>query len=214
MSPEVKSSALSRITSKDKIIRPMAALVLSGSLLVSDRTSSNVTPDTSYSDIQKTLRLDSELQVDIMGPLERTMSDAEIGSYVTRLFNESEELEASRLAEEERIAKEKEKEYEKKVYLAPPASSGVTAASLTNGQSVWDLLVSCEATGDWHINTGNGFYGGLQFDEGTWLSNGGGEYAPFAHLATREQQIEIAEKLRASRGYNPWPGCADKYGLR
>ncbi len=216
MSTEIKSSALSRITSKDKIVRPLVALVLSSSLFVSDHDSisSSVAPDTSYTDIQKTLRLDSELQDTRMGRLQRTMTDAEIGSLVTGLFMENEELQVAKRVEEERLAIEKEKENAKKVFLAPPTSSGVAAASIGEGQSVWDLLVSCEATGDWHINTGNGFYGGLQFDEGTWLSNGGGEYGPFAHLATREQQIEIAEKLRDSRGYNPWPGCADRYGLR
>jgi hypothetical protein len=79
---------------------------------------------------------------------------------------------------------------------------------------VWDDLVQCEATGDWHINTGNGYFGGLQFLTSTWLSNGGGEYAARADLATREQQIEIAENTRAGAGgFNPWPACARSLGL-
>ena len=71
----------------------------------------------------------------------------------------------------------------------------------------WDRLSMCESGGNWHINTGNGFYGGLQFDYGTWLSNGGGAYAPRADLATREQQIAVANRLYAARGSSPWPVC-------
>lgn len=79
--------------------------------------------------------------------------------------------------------------------------------------NVWDALARCESGGNWAINTGNGYYGGLQFNAGTWLSNGGGQYAPYAHLATREQQIDIAERLRAARGFKPWPACSRKLGL-
>jgi resuscitation-promoting factor RpfB len=71
----------------------------------------------------------------------------------------------------------------------------------------WDAVAACEAGGNWHINTGNGFYGGLQFDYGTWLSNGGGAYAPRADLASREQQIAIATKVYNARGSSPWPVC-------
>jgi uncharacterized protein YabE (DUF348 family) len=71
----------------------------------------------------------------------------------------------------------------------------------------WDAVAQCESGGNWHINTGNGFYGGLQFDYGTWLSNGGGAYAPRADLATREQQIAIATKVYDARGSSPWPVC-------
>jgi len=71
----------------------------------------------------------------------------------------------------------------------------------------WDRVAECESGGNWSINTGNGYYGGLQFDIRTWTSNGGDAYAPRADLATREQQIAIAEKVRAERGVSPWPTC-------
>ncbi|GAA0592449.1 resuscitation-promoting factor [Kutzneria viridogrisea] len=80
------------------------------------------------------------------------------------------------------------------------------------GDAVWDRIAQCESTGNWHINTGNGYYGGLQFDMGTWTSNGGGQYAPRADLASREEQIAIANKVRAARGYQPWE-CAGKLGI-
>jgi hypothetical protein len=79
---------------------------------------------------------------------------------------------------------------------------------------VWDRLAECESGGNWSINTGNGYYGGLQFNDGTWDANGGEQYAPYAHQATREQQIAIATKVRDNRGdYGAWPGCAKKLGL-
>lgn len=79
--------------------------------------------------------------------------------------------------------------------------------------SVWDQLVQCEATGDWSINTGNGFYGGLQFTQQTWEGFGGTQYAPRADLATREQQIAVAEKVQAAQGWGAWPACTSKMGL-
>jgi uncharacterized protein YabE (DUF348 family) len=81
--------------------------------------------------------------------------------------------------------------------VPPPSTSGLN----------WDAVAQCESGGNWHINTGNGFYGGLQFDYGTWLSNGGGAYAPRADLASREQQIAVANRLYAARGSSPWPVC-------
>jgi uncharacterized protein YabE (DUF348 family) len=71
----------------------------------------------------------------------------------------------------------------------------------------WDAVAQCESGGNWHINTGNGFYGGLQFDYSTWLAYGGGAYASRADLATREQQIAVATKLYDARGSSPWPVC-------
>ncbi|HET7320830.1 MAG TPA: transglycosylase family protein [Candidatus Saccharimonadales bacterium] len=88
-----------------------------------------------------------------------------------------------------------------------------SAAPVAPSGSVWDELAQCESGGNWAINTGNGFYGGVQFDYNTWLSNGGGAYAERADLATRDQQIAIASKVQAARGWSPWPACASKLGL-
>lgn len=90
-----------------------------------------------------------------------------------------------------------------------PASAPAVAAG-----SVWDSLAQCEATGNWFINTGNGFSGGLQFTPSTWLAYGGGQYAPEAWMATREQQIAVAEKVQAAQGWGAWPACTAKMGLR
>ncbi|MBO0851733.1 MAG: transglycosylase family protein [Pseudonocardia sp.] len=81
-------------------------------------------------------------------------------------------------------------------------------------RGAWDRLAKCEAGGNWRANTGNGYYGGVQFDAQTWRSNGGTKYAPLPHMATREEQITVAEKVRSQRGgYGAWPACSRKLGL-
>ena len=83
--------------------------------------------------------------------------------------------------------------------------------NFASGSTVWDSLAQCESGGNWAINTGNGYYGGLQFSLSTWRAYGGPGYP---HTASRETQIAIATKLRdASGGYGAWPGCAAKLGL-
>lgn len=95
---------------------------------------------------------------------------------------------------------------------AAPQPAPATAGGGVSGNT-WDRLAQCEASGKWDINTGNGYYGGLQFAPGTWISNGGGQYAALPHQATKEQQIAIAERVVAGQGFNPWPGCKAKLGL-
>ena len=88
-----------------------------------------------------------------------------------------------------------------------------TAPDVAEG-SVWDSIAQCEATGNWSINTGNGFSGGLQFTPSTWASFGGTEYASEAWQASREQQIAVAQKVQAAQGWGAWPACTAKLGLR
>jgi len=78
--------------------------------------------------------------------------------------------------------------------IAAPAANAAPA-------SAWDQVAACESGGDWHINTGNGYHGGLQFNAQTWQAYGGGEFAPTANQATREQQIVIAERTLANQGW-------------
>lgn len=97
-----------------------------------------------------------------------------------------------------------------------PVSAPVSgpAAPPVAGGGVWDAIAQCESGGNWSINTGNGYYGGLQFSYSTWLGYGGGAYAPTANLATREQQIAIAERVLAGQGWGAWPACTSRLGLR
>ncbi|MDQ3449762.1 MAG: transglycosylase family protein, partial [Actinomycetota bacterium] len=82
-----------------------------------------------------------------------------------------------------------------------------------SGGTVWDQLAQCESGGDWAINTGNGYYGGLQFSYDTWAAYGGGAYAETADQASREQQIAIAEKVQSAQGWGAWPACSAELGL-
>ncbi|MFC8919202.1 transglycosylase family protein [Streptomyces sp. NPDC057116] len=78
---------------------------------------------------------------------------------------------------------------------------------------VWEKVAACESTNDWKINSGNGYYGGLQFTQSTWEAYGGTRYAPRADLATKDQQIAIAEKVLKGQGPRAWPTCSVKAGL-
>ena len=98
---------------------------------------------------------------------------------------------------------------------AAGALTGAVGLATSAGASstVWDRVAACESGGNWSINTGNGFYGGLQFHPQTWTGFGGGRYAPFAHQATKAQQIEIAQKVLRVQGPNAWPVCSRRAGL-
>lgn len=95
-----------------------------------------------------------------------------------------------------------------------PAPQPVAAAPAAADGSAWDAIAQCESGGNWAIDTGNGYSGGLQFAPGTWTGHGGGEYAASASGATREQQIAVAESVLASQGWGAWPSCSAQAGLR
>jgi resuscitation-promoting factor RpfA len=100
------------------------------------------------------------------------------------------------------------------------AAAGIATAALATApgaeahpRTVWDGVAACESGGNWHINTGNGYYGGLQFAEQTWVAEGGRKYASRADRATRIQQIEVARRVLAAQGPYAWPVCGPRAGL-
>lgn len=94
------------------------------------------------------------------------------------------------------------------------AARVVRVGTFIDDGAVWDRLAFCESSGNWQINTGNGYFGGLQFDKTTWDYYGGDQYAAYPHEATREEQIATATRLRDDRGgYTAWPVCSQKLGL-
>jgi resuscitation-promoting factor RpfB len=93
------------------------------------------------------------------------------------------------------------------------AKPGTEVPPVTNSVT-WDSLARCEAGGNWSINSGNGFYGGVQFDQGTWERNGGLRYAARADLATRDEQIAIASVTQSRQGWGAWPACSARLGAR
>ncbi|MEU3597756.1 transglycosylase family protein [Streptomyces sp. NPDC006798] len=98
-------------------------------------------------------------------------------------------------------------------------ASGVALPLIAAGTSqaasvdVWEKVAACESTNNWKINTGNGYYGGLQFSQSTWEAFGGREYAPRADLASKDQQIAVAERVLEAQGPGAWPHCSGKAGL-
>ena len=92
--------------------------------------------------------------------------------------------------------------------VAPLLVAGPAQADSVN----WDAIAQCESGGNWSINTGNGYYGGLQFSRSTWLAYGGGQYAPTADRASRSQQIAVAERTLRGQGIGAWPTCGKRGG--
>ncbi|WNO71026.1 transglycosylase family protein [Streptomyces sp. AM8-1-1] len=92
----------------------------------------------------------------------------------------------------------------------PLIGAGTTHAASVD---VWEKVAACESTNNWRINTGNGYYGGLQFTQSTWEAYGGRQYAPRADLASKDQQIAVAEKVLEGQGPRAWPVCSARAGL-
>jgi hypothetical protein len=89
----------------------------------------------------------------------------------------------------------------------PAARVQAAPVPASSGGANWSAIAACESGGNWSANTGNGFYGGLQFTEQTWLAYGGGQYASSANLASQSQQIAVAQRVLAGQGIGAWPVC-------
>ncbi len=89
-----------------------------------------------------------------------------------------------------------------------PSAGNVSGAGINLANAaMWDRIAQCESSGNWSINTGNGYYGGLQFNIPSWLANGGDDFASRPDLASRAEQITVANRYYAKAGLSPW-GCA------
>src|SRR5215207_379287 len=93
------------------------------------------------------------------------------------------------------------------VFGAAAIGIGAFAAPASAAEHDWTGVARCESGGNWSINTGNGYYGGLQFSSSTWLGHGGGDFAPRADLASPAQQVAVAERVLLSQGAGAWPSC-------
>ncbi|MEU6353551.1 transglycosylase family protein [Streptomyces sp. NPDC047072] len=96
--------------------------------------------------------------------------------------------------------------------LAPLGLLAAAGNAAAADSGVWDRIAQCESGGNWHINTGNGYYGGLQFSAGTWRAYGGGAYAATADQASKSQQIAVAAKVQRAQGWGAWPTCSARAG--
>ncbi|MEU5001385.1 transglycosylase family protein [Streptomyces sp. NPDC021622] len=96
--------------------------------------------------------------------------------------------------------------------LAPLGLLTATGQAGAADSGVWDRIAQCESGGNWSINTGNGYYGGLQFSASTWRAYGGGAYAATADKASKAQQIAVATKVQRAQGWGAWPTCSARAG--
>ncbi|MFJ4566803.1 transglycosylase family protein [Streptomyces caelestis] len=96
--------------------------------------------------------------------------------------------------------------------LAPLGLLAATGNAAAADSGVWDRIAQCESGGNWHISTGNGYYGGLQFAASTWRAYGGIAYAPTADQASKSQQIAVATKVQRAQGWGAWPTCSARAG--
>lgn len=146
--------------------------------------------------------LDDRLNSESLSLAQIKWRDAETKNYLEGVKAQKEAARAAR----------KRAEVRRTVHAASVAPQGITAAP--RGDVNWDLMASCESGGNWQANTGNGYYGGLQFDLSSWRSAGGTSFAPRPDLASREQQITTAERWRSMhpKGMGAWPTCARKFG--
>jgi hypothetical protein len=102
------------------------------------------------------------------------------------------------------------------VVLTTAALVTATLAAPANATSMrtWSRLAKCESGGRWHIDSGNGYFGGLQISSGTWRAYGGKKYAGQAHGATKREQVRVGKRIKKSQGWGAWPSCSRRIGAR
>jgi hypothetical protein len=97
---------------------------------------------------------------------------------------------------------------------AIPATPLVAPAADAASTRTWNRLAQCESSGRWHINTGNGYYGGLQISRSTWRGYGGRHFAALPSRASKAQQIRVGERIKRAQGWGAWPTCSRRIGVR
>lgn len=211
----------------DRLSQPIDAPVVDNMILKVSRVDTTQTAATTEDIPFETLKTDSAeilkgeeevTQVGSTGTVEKTFKLVTVDGREASRTLVAETVSVQPVTEQILVGtKVKPVEVPKTAAAAKSAGSGNgggntgAAAPAAANEGMWDRIAQCESTGNWSINNGNGYYGGLQFDIQTWLSSGGGAYAPNASLATKAQQIDIANRVYAQRGLQPW-GCASAAG--
>lgn len=178
-------------------------------------------------------KLTNGMKVDVSRTIEENKTELAEIPVVENIIEDPELFEDERVVEQpaepgqkemlvkvvSRDGEELAREVVKETVMVEPGTATVRQgtkpriAAPAAGYGVWDELAQCESGGNWAIDTGNGFSGGLQFTDSTWAAYGGTEYAPRASQASREQQIAVAERVQAGQGWGAWPACTAKMGL-
>jgi resuscitation-promoting factor RpfB len=212
---EVLKDARVKLAAADRTSQPANAKVVSNMVIKVSRVDTSKTATVSEAIPFETLSTDS---ADILKG-EEEVTQAGVPGIVTHKYKlvlvdgrEASRTLVSRTVTREPVTekvtvgtKEKPKPKPAPAAAAEEGNTGAAAPAMVNA-AMWDKIAQCESGGNWSINSGNGYYGGLQFDIQTWIGAGGGQYAPNASQASKAQQIDIANRVYAERGLQPW-GC-------
>ncbi|WP_457972124.1 transglycosylase family protein [Arthrobacter sp. D1-17] len=210
---EVLKDARVKLASADRTSQPANAKVVSNMVIKVSRVDTSKTAIVSEEIPFETLSTDS---ADVLKG-EEEVTQAGVPGVVTHKYKlvlvdgrEASRTLVSRTVTREPVTEKvsvgtKEKPEPAPAAAAEDGNTGAAAPAMMN-EAMWDKIAQCESGGNWSINSGNGYYGGLQFDIQTWIGAGGGQYAPNASQASKAQQIDIANRVYAERGLQPW-GC-------
>jgi uncharacterized protein YabE (DUF348 family) len=194
----------------DRVKPELTTAVTEGLKIAVQRVTATQVSETAGIPAPVTTRPDSSLPVGQSKTLQTGSDGAKILTYkVTKVDGkvESKQLLSSKVTQQPvaRIVEQGTQQPAAAPAPAAPSAGNTSGAGLNLANSaMWDRIAQCESGGNWHINTGNGYYGGLQFDYSSWLANGGADFAPRADLASREQQITVANRYYAKSGLGPW----------
>ncbi len=209
-----------KLGSKDRISVPESSAVVAGMALKITRveTGKEITETKTVNFTTQKVKDDSlpEGQTKVQtkgvaGETEFVYSATVIDGKTVKRKLLSEKVLTEPVPEKIRVGTAVEEEPEADEEPAEEPGEGTGEAGPSGGN--WAALAECESGGNWSINTGNGYYGGLQFSLNSWLGAGGGKYAPYPHEASPAEQIATAEVLRSSGGWGHWPSCAAQLGL-
>ncbi|MDQ4046743.1 MAG: transglycosylase family protein [Actinomycetota bacterium] len=210
---EVLKDARVKLAAADRTSQPAGAKVVSNMVIKVSRVDTSKTATVSEEIPFETLSTNS---ADVLKG-EEEVTQAGVPGVVTHKYKlvlvdgrEASRTLVSRTVTREPVTEKvsvgtKEKPKPKPAAAAEGGNTGAAAPAMMN-EAMWDKIAQCESGGNWSINSGNGYYGGLQFDIQTWIGAGGGQYAPNASQASKAQQIDIANRVYAERGLQPW-GC-------
>lgn len=189
------------------LTRPLGSSAIADEQMVQAASAHDIQRFTLVTDLLAREQAQEQAQV------RRTQAEAarfEVQAQVERERQEAEE--ARRAAEEAHAAWHREQDRIAAERAAQAASASVPPPGSNYGR--FEAIAQCESNGRWDLNTGNGYFGGLQFLASTWRSAGGTRYAPLPHQATKDQQIRIAEEWLARTSWAQWPACSSKLGYR
>jgi len=200
------------VAAQDRVAPATATLLTNGATVTVDKVTTSTVKDTVAVPFSTTTKTDASLSKGVTKVITKGKDGKAVRTYSVTTVNGK--VASKKVTAQTTVTAPVTQVVQKGTKPLPtPAATPAPSAGNTSGAglntanaAMWDRIAKCESGGNWSINTGNGYYGGLQFNLGTWRSAGGTQFASSPNKATREQQITVANRLYASRGLQPW-GC-------